>query len=169
MNVLATSRRIAVAKMADSVMTKYGRIDVLVNNAASVRSLRREITAAEWRRVMDINLLGPFLCCALLPICSASGRAASSIGIGSGPARVADRAAYNASSTVDWTDQNTRRGMGDARRCNAVCPGWSRHRWTIPRRMPPTPTRHHRARPMARFATPDDIAQAIAFLVILRK
>jgi len=54
----------AVARMADAVLTKDGRIDVLVNNAGiSSITPAEEITAAEWRRVMDINLLGPFLCC----------------------------------------------------------------------------------------------------------
>src|SRR5882724_11734143 len=54
----------AVARMADAVMTHYGRIDVLVNNAGiSSITPAEEITAAEWSRVMDINLLGPFLCC----------------------------------------------------------------------------------------------------------
>ena len=53
----------AVQAMADAAMTQFGRIDILVNNAA----LRREkpfdeITFAEWREVMDVILDGTFHC-----------------------------------------------------------------------------------------------------------
>jgi 3-oxoacyl-[acyl-carrier protein] reductase len=53
----------AVQAMADAAMTGFGRIDILVNNAA----LRREkpfdeISFAEWREVMDVILDGTFHC-----------------------------------------------------------------------------------------------------------
>jgi len=56
-----------VAAMAAQTMKAFGRIDILVNNAAVFSTLKlkpfEEIPAAEWRKVMDVNTLGVFLCC----------------------------------------------------------------------------------------------------------
>jgi len=56
-----------VARMAKETMKAFGRIDILVNNAALFSTLKlkpfEEIEVAEWRRVMDVNTLGIFLCC----------------------------------------------------------------------------------------------------------
>ena len=60
---------IAVQRMADAVFAKFGRIDILVNNAG-IRFLNPllEQTEDEWRRTLDVNLTGPFLCCkAVIP------------------------------------------------------------------------------------------------------
>src|SRR5215469_2471078 len=53
-----------VAAIANKVLTTYGRIDALVNNAgiSFIRELP-DIEPAEWRRVMDVNLTGPYLLC----------------------------------------------------------------------------------------------------------
>ncbi|MGH9086544.1 MAG: SDR family NAD(P)-dependent oxidoreductase [Acidimicrobiales bacterium] len=56
----------ATLAMADEVVHAFGRLDVLVNNAALFTALRpgpfTDISVDEWRRVMDVNVLGPFLC-----------------------------------------------------------------------------------------------------------
>ena len=55
-----------VARVASETMKAFGRIDILVNNAALfstlVPSSFEQLDAAEWRRVMDVNTLGVFLC-----------------------------------------------------------------------------------------------------------
>jgi NAD(P)-dependent dehydrogenase (short-subunit alcohol dehydrogenase family) len=52
--------------MADAVAERWGRIDVLVNNAGIYGTIVRkpffEITAAEWDALMAVNLKGPWLC-----------------------------------------------------------------------------------------------------------
>jgi NAD(P)-dependent dehydrogenase (short-subunit alcohol dehydrogenase family) len=56
-----------VARMASETVKAFGRIDVLVNNAAVFSTLKlkpfEEIPLAEWRKVMDVNVLGVALCC----------------------------------------------------------------------------------------------------------
>ena len=56
-----------VERMAAETMKAFGRIDVLVNNAALFSTLElkpfEKIAAEEWRKVMDVNTLGVFLCC----------------------------------------------------------------------------------------------------------
>jgi len=55
------------ARMAAETVKAFGRIDILINNAAIFSSLElkafEKIEAAEWRKVMDVNTLGVFLCC----------------------------------------------------------------------------------------------------------
>ena len=52
--------------MARAVVEHFGRIDILVNNAAVYASLQlkpfSEIDVAEWDKVMAVNVRGPFLC-----------------------------------------------------------------------------------------------------------
>ncbi len=52
--------------MAQVAVDRFGRIDVLINNAAFFATLPlesvEEITIATWDRVMAVNLRGPFLC-----------------------------------------------------------------------------------------------------------
>jgi NAD(P)-dependent dehydrogenase (short-subunit alcohol dehydrogenase family) len=56
----------SVQAMADATLREFGRVDVLVNNAAIASALRlrpfEQITMAEWRRMQDVNAMGPFLC-----------------------------------------------------------------------------------------------------------
>jgi NAD(P)-dependent dehydrogenase (short-subunit alcohol dehydrogenase family) len=56
----------SVDAMARAVLDAYGRIDVLVNNAAIFSTLEmrpfEEIPLDEWERVLHVNLTGPFLC-----------------------------------------------------------------------------------------------------------
>ena len=55
---------------ADSSAQALGKLDVLVNNAgvAGTNAKSWETDPAEWRRVLDINLTGPFHCChAVIP------------------------------------------------------------------------------------------------------
>jgi 3-oxoacyl-[acyl-carrier protein] reductase len=65
----------AVGEMAEQAVTQFGRIDILVNNAA----LRRErpfaeMDYAEWREILDVTLDGAFHCTkACLPALRSSG------------------------------------------------------------------------------------------------
>ncbi len=55
----------AVRRLIDATLARFGRIDVLVNNAALFASLQptkiTALDAATWDKVMAINLRGPFL------------------------------------------------------------------------------------------------------------
>lgn len=48
-----------------ATMAAFGKIDILVNNAGITGGNAKtwELDPADWRRVMDINLHGPFYCC----------------------------------------------------------------------------------------------------------
>jgi NAD(P)-dependent dehydrogenase (short-subunit alcohol dehydrogenase family) len=56
--------RASVEAMVAQVMEKFGRIDVLVNNAGiNIRGPIEELTEDDWDTVVDTNLKGPWLCC----------------------------------------------------------------------------------------------------------
>jgi len=62
----------SVDDMAAAVLEKYGRIDVLINNAAIFATLKKctfdEIPLSDWELVMRVNMTGSFLCaCAVAP------------------------------------------------------------------------------------------------------
>ena len=53
----------AVAAMVEATVQRYGRLDILVNNAAvRIETPFPEITLDEWRRVLSIVLDGAFIC-----------------------------------------------------------------------------------------------------------
>lgn len=60
------SREESTRALAGFVMERYGRIDVLINNAAIISTIKlkptEEITVDEWDRLMGVNLRGVFLC-----------------------------------------------------------------------------------------------------------
>ncbi len=63
-----------VRAIVDKVLDRFGRLDILVNNAAAAYSTRFEqISEEEWRRALDVNLTAPFLCTpAVLPAMKAA-------------------------------------------------------------------------------------------------
>jgi 3-oxoacyl-[acyl-carrier protein] reductase len=68
-----------VQKMADETAKKFGRIDILVNNAAYYFGVERrpfnKISPEEWDMMMNINVKGPWLCArAVYPLMKAQGK-----------------------------------------------------------------------------------------------
>ena len=52
-----------VEALVDRVVNEFGSIDILINNAGvNVRQPTVDLPLDEWKRVLDINLTGPFLC-----------------------------------------------------------------------------------------------------------
>jgi len=53
-------------RMAEETVKRFGRIDILVNNAAIFLSIKRrpfyDLSAEEWDQLSSVNIKGPFLC-----------------------------------------------------------------------------------------------------------
>jgi NAD(P)-dependent dehydrogenase (short-subunit alcohol dehydrogenase family) len=157
--------------LADEVARRHGALDVLVNNAGvSLICPAEETTVAQWQRVMNINLLGPFLLCKALGAQMLKRRAGSIVNVASiaGLAGVSQRSAYNASKhgLVGLTRTLAAEWGGRGVRVNAVCPGWIKTEMdeVDQRRGAYSDADITDRVPMARFARAEDVASAIAYL-----
>jgi gluconate 5-dehydrogenase len=57
------SQKIEIEKMVSETMKHFGRIDILINNAAiNIFSPAEEFTLEAWNKVLSVNLTGVFLC-----------------------------------------------------------------------------------------------------------
>ena len=56
-----------VQRMMDATVDRFGKADILVNNAAISKSLKmtpfEQLTVSEWRRILEVNTIGTFICC----------------------------------------------------------------------------------------------------------
>ena len=146
-------------------------VDVLVNNAGISSIAPAETIAVKtFRRVLEVNLVAPFLLARTFGEKMLQQRSGSIINVASiaGLFGVADRAAYNASKhgLIGLTRTLASEWGGRGVRCNAVCPGWVKTEMDAADQANGTYTDEdiQNVNPMGRFATPDDIARAILFL-----
>jgi len=156
-----------------AVLNRFGRIDVLVNNAGitggPAATVLHETPIEEWDRVHAVNVRGPFLCSrAVLPVMIEQGGGhvitiASVAGLVAFPGRAAYSASKGAavmltrSIAVDYA----RYGV----RANAICPGMVYTPMTAWRLdQPELRADVERQIPMGRVADPDEIADAVALL-----
>ena len=162
---------IYVQSAAKQTIDTFGRVDALVNNAGiSCITSALDTSAEMYRKVIDANLVAPFLLAKAFGGLMVKAGSGSVVNVASvaGLQGVADRSAYNASKhgligltrtlAVEWGAKGVR--------VNAVCPGWVKtemdHKDQAGGSYSDSDITDHV--PMGRFAKPDDIAQAIAWL-----
>ena len=160
----------AVNEMVAKVMDRFGRLDVLVNNAGLMAiTPAEETTLDDWRRMLEVNLTGPFLMSREFGKVMLEQGSGSIVNVSSvaGLLGVADRAAYNASKhgLIGLTRTLAAEWGGRGVRVNAVCPGWVKtERDAGDQGGNYTDADIEGRVPMGRFASPEDIAAAVAFL-----
>ena len=161
------------AAMAAAAVSEFGGIDVLVNNAGIYASLKprpfQEIDAAEWRRVLEVNVIGVFLSArAVLPAMQARG-GGRIINISSGVAFKGnpDMAHYVASkgAVVSLTRALATELGAHGILVNSVAPGLtlSDGLRANPALMAGVRERSLRGRVLARDMLPADLVGAVAF------
>lgn len=166
----------AVTDLVARVEREWGHIHLLVNNAG-ISSIcpAEQISAQQFRRVLEINLVAPFLLARAVGPKMIDRRNGAIVNVASiaGLVAVADRAAYNASKhgLIGLTRTLAAEWGGRGVRVNAVCPGWVKTEMDVADQ---SSAGYNDADiinrvPMARFASPNDIAEAILFLADDRK
>src|SRR5882757_2815099 len=161
-----------VQQLTQRISRDYGALDGLVNNAGiSLIMPAEETTAAQWQRVMAINLFAPFLLCRHLGAPMLERRRGSIVNVASvaGLAGISHRSAYNTSKhgLVGLTKTLAAEWGGRGVRVNAVCPGWIKTEMDAAAQSGGlySDTDIIDRVPLARFAQPKDVAEAIAFLL----
>lgn len=160
-----------IARAAGTIDDRWGRLDVLVNNAGiSPAFVRAELVGDDdWRSVLDVNLSAPFACCraALGLLESAGGGSIVNVSSIHGARAHTRLVAYAASKgglemltrtlAVEWAPR--------AIRVNAVAPGYVETEMTTGLREHPRWSASLRERiPMGRFATTAEVVPAVLFL-----
>ena len=163
----------AVEKAVGLVLERFGRIDVLVNNAGITGSQEATVCHTtpieQWDRVHAVNVRGPFLCTkAVLPTMLAQ-RHGHIITIASVAGMVAfpGRCAYTASkgAALMFTKALAVDYAAYGVRANAVCPGFVQTPMTQWRLDIPELRQDLEARiPIGRVARPEEIADAVSTL-----
>ncbi len=156
--------------MAQEAVKAFGRIDILVNNAAIFINIQRhpfyEISAEEWDRVSAVNIKGPFLCAKAVFAQMKQQRGGKIINISSSTAYwgtpmflhyVASKAAL-----VGMT-RSLAREVGEFGICvNAIAPGLVEHEGqNAPKALSELQLKE---RSLKRLQTPDDLMGTLVFL-----
>ena len=157
-------------EVIDSVIKKFGRLDVLVNNAGIYqRATVDETTADDWDNLMNVNARGVFLGTrAAIPVMKHNG-SGSIINISSIAGLVGSmtQAAYNASKGAVrlLTKATAIQYAKDGIRANSIHPGLMETDM-LTQVLPSTNDREHRLEitPIPRFGTPADVAYGVVFL-----
>jgi len=167
-------RSVEVRALFAAARAAYGGLDVLFANAGIPGFATRltETSEARWRRILDVNLTGVFLCLkhGIPRLCEAGGGSAiltASIG---GLAAFPGSAAYSAAkggiialartAAIEYADRGVR--------VNAICPGYI-HTPLTGRNLPPAARAALVAKlagdaPLGRMGTPEDVARLALFL-----
>ena len=156
---------------AREVFERWQRADVLVNNAGISLICPAENTSVDdYRRVLEVNLVAPFLLSKAFAGKMLQAGSGSIVNVASiaGLVAVSDRAAYNASKhgLIGLTRTLAAEWGGRGVRVNAVCPGWVKTEMDAADQARGSYSDRDIIDrvPMGRFASPDDVARAIAFL-----
>ena len=158
-----------VQAMVDRLVAKWGRLDILVNNAAVtyfVPSADLEaMTEEKWDHILDVNLKGAFWCArAAIPYLrqSPGGGRIVNVATVSGLTGQGSSVAYCASKAgLISVTKSLAVALAPEVRVNCVAPGFIDTRWTAHL----TEARQERiaATPMGRVATAEDVAEAIVY------
>jgi len=160
-----------VRELSARIARDHRAAEVLVNNAGiSLIAPAEETTAEQWQRVMAVNLFAPFLLCKYLGTQMLGRGSGSIVNVASvaGLAGISHRSAYNTSKhgLIGLTRTLAAEWGGRGVRVNAVCPAWIKTEMDVADQGAGAYSDQDIIDrvPLARFAKPEDVAQAIAFL-----
>jgi len=166
--VVDVTKPATIRAMVDAVMHKYGRVDVLVNNAGIVQDAQLlKMSELQFDKVIDVNLKGTYNCAkAVADIMVQQGagvilNASSVVGLygNFGQTNYAASKFGVIGMVKTWARELGRKGV----RANAVCPGFVET--TILESIPEKVIEAIKSRvPLGRLARPEEIASVYAFL-----
>ena len=169
--VVDVTESLQVRRMVDRTLEEFGRVDILVNNAAYPRGPDRvpvtDMNAEVFRRVLEIKVTGTFLCSqAVARMMTAQGGKIIIISSTLGKSGPPDSSAYAAAcaATYGFTQSLARELAPYQINVNAVCPGLVDTARNDPYGKGEEWEQIVGQIPMRRAGTPEEIGSYIAFL-----
>ena len=159
-----------VRDLIAEVLERFGRLDILVNNAAAAYSTRFEqITEEEWRRALDVNLTAAFLCIqAAVPAMKAQGygRVVNLSSTAGKSVSTLGGAHYTASKAglLGLTRAAAKELGPFGITVNAICPGLIDTELTREHATPDDLAAYARSFPVPRLGSAAEVADLICFL-----
>lgn len=160
-----------ICEMLAQIESAWGRLDVLVNNAAMTfvvdHKNLEEMSEDKWDLILQTNVKGTFFCTrAAVPLLKKTGGGAivnvsSVAGISGEGSSIAYAASKGAVNTMT---KSLARVLGPTIRINAVCPGPVDTRWLRTMMNEQQIQERTASYPLQRPAYPDDIADTIVYL-----
>jgi len=158
-----------VERMVGSILEKFGKIDILINNAGITRDkLILRMTEEDWDAVLNVNLKGTFNCTKTVVRHMAKQRSGKIVSIASvvGEMGNAGQVNYSASKAgvIGLTKTIAREFAQRRINVNAIAPGYIETPMTevLPEKVK---EELKRLIPMERLGKPEDVAEAVLFLV----
>ena len=157
-----------VEEMVNTIVDTFGGIDILVNNAGISRdSLLLDKNEKEFRRILDVNLLGTYLCSKYVGRVMLNQKHGKIINISSTNAidtYYPESCDYDASKAgVISLTHNLAREFAPFIQVNCVCPGWVKTSMNKDLSMEQIVNEKKKIL-LGRFADAEEIAQVVAFL-----
>ena len=157
-----------VIKMFDIIKEKYGKLDYLVNNAGTfIDNFIKDFDINDFRKVLDINLIGKVMCTKHAYPTMSNGGAIVNISSHLGVVPCTESPAYCAAAAgiINFTKATALEYADKKIRANSICPsftptplslrGWKQEE--IDQKLKDTP--------LGRFTTPEDTAKLCLFLL----
>ena len=162
------SNELEVENMVNEIIDCFGGIDILVNNAGVARdSLLLDKTIKEFKRVLEVNLLGTYLCSKYVGKVMLNQKKGKIINISSTNAidtYYPESCDYDAAKAgVINLTHNLAREFAPFINVNCVCPGWTKTSMNKDLSIDQI-TKEKRNILLNRFAEPEEIANVVLFL-----
>jgi len=164
-----------VKAMVGSTVERYGRLDVLVNNAGTTHFIPHPdldaLTDEVWNDILSVNLLGTFFCCraAAPELKKACGAIVNVASIAAQRASGSSIAYAVSKAAVVQLTRSLALALAPEIRVNSVSPGLVSTRWFSKSFGDEAAAAQEqafaKATPLRKIATPDDVAQAVIALL----
>ena len=162
------SKEEEVEEMVNTIIDHFGGIDILVNNAGVSRdSLLLDKSIKEFKRVLDVNLIGTYLCSKYVGKVMLGKKKGRIINISSTNAidtYYPESCDYDASKAgVISLTHNLAREFAPFINVNCICPGWTKTSMNKELSLEQI-TKERKKILLNRFAEPEEIAKVVVFL-----
>ena len=162
------SKEEEVEHMVDEIVAKFGSIDILVNNAGVARdSLILDKNIKEFKRVLDVNVIGTYLCTKYVGKEMLNNKKGKIINISSTNALdtyYPESCDYDASKAgVISLTHNFARSFAPFINVNCVCPGWVKTDMNKELSIDQIEEEKKKIL-LRRFAKPEEISKVVVFL-----